>query len=249
MFEQGISFISNNLFSILTIANTLFLAFGVKWYEKRLQKSLSKELESYKSNLNKDIEKYKTELNLLHDRKLSFSKNEIDTLKELWSYFIESFYKFKNSCGICNVYPDITNMNEQDLNDYFKEADYISERDKIIILKSYNKQKTLENILDKKALSKAHKNINECLMYLDKNSIFVSPDIKEKIDIITKEMRLVLVRYDMHITNNVQQFAGKDIYELLYSSVQKIDTLKTEIELEIQQILFSKNTFWQTDKK
>ncbi len=85
-------------------------------------------------------------------------------------------------------------------------------------------------------------------MYLDKNSIFVSPDIKEKIDIITKEMRLVLVRYDMHITNNVQQFAGKDIYELLYSSVQKIDTLKTEIELEIQQILFSKNTFWQTDK-
>lgn len=149
MFEQGISFISNNLFSILTIANTLFLAFGVKWYEKRLQKSLSKELESYKSNLNKDIEKYKTELNLLHDRKLSFSRNEIDTLKELWSYFIESFYKFKNSCGICNAYPDITNMNEQDLNDYFKEADYISERDKIIILKSYNKQKTLENILDK----------------------------------------------------------------------------------------------------
>ena len=149
MFEQGISFISNNLFSILTIANTLFLAFGVKWYEKRLQKSLSKELESYKSNLNKDIEKYKTELNLLHYRKLSFSRNEIDTLKELWSYFIESFYKFKNSCGICNAYPDITNMNEQDLNDYFKEADYISERDKIIILKSYNKQKTLENILDK----------------------------------------------------------------------------------------------------
>ena len=106
-------------------------------------------MESYISNFNNDIEKYKTELNLLHDRKLSFSRNEIDTLKELWSYFIESFYKFKNSCGICNDYPDITNMNEQDLNDYFKEADYISERDKIIILKSYNKQKTLENILDK----------------------------------------------------------------------------------------------------
>lgn len=216
--------------------------------KKRLQRSLEKELESYKYELNKDIEKYKKELNVVYDRKLSFSKNEIDTLKDLWSYFIESFYKFKSACSIGRIYTDISMMNIRELEEYFNATDYISDYNKKQILQAHDKQKELQKVLDITSLNEANRNLNECIMYLEKNSLFIPPNIKEKFDAMSEKMRLSMIRYDMHVTKNIQQFSGQDVYELLYNSSQEITALKTEVEKDIQKILFSENTFWKTDK-
>ena len=69
MVEQVTAFFSDNWLALLTIINSVFLAFGVKWYDKKIQSSVNKEIEFYKSILNKEIEEYKINLNILYYKK------------------------------------------------------------------------------------------------------------------------------------------------------------------------------------
>lgn len=240
MVEQVTAFFSDNWLALLTIINSVFLAFGVKWYDKKIQSSVNKEIEFYKSILNKEIEEYKINLNILYYKKSSYSKIETKVLKELWSHFIDLFYNFQNSMKAFKTYPDVNSMSFIELNEYIDDIDGITESQKERILKSNDKQKEIQILLNWISLVKTKEYYNNCVEYLDKNSVFVSPKIKEKFNLISKKMRENINDYDIRLRD---MFAHREehVYKTYSNVLEEVENIKKEIEKEIQQIFFPDN--------
>ena len=230
------NFVSDNW---LTLLNSFIILVVIPTLNVRRNHKWTKKLETYKSTLNKEMEEYKTNLNLRYYRKSSFSKDELDILKQLWAYSTETFYSFNKTCAAFKTYPDVNKMSEQGLKEYLSNIKSITISDKERVLNSNNKQEEIIKILDFISLREANNNLYDCIKYLDKNSIFINPIIKEKFDLLSKKMRSTLISYDMYLRMEIQDFDGKTIYEVHSNALKEISFLKKEIEKEIQQVLFS----------
>ena len=230
------NFVSDNW---LTLLNSFIILVVIPALNMRRNHKWTKKLETYKATLNKEMEEYKTNLNLRYYRKSSFSKDELDILKQLWAHFIETFYSFNKTCASFKTYPNVSKMSEQELQEYLSSIEFITISDRERILNSHEKQKEINKLLNLISLQETNNNLYNCIKYLDKNSMFITPNIKDKFDILSKKMRSALVSYDMYLRMKIQDFEGKTIYEVHNKALTEIGSLKKEIEKEIQQALFS----------
>ena len=104
------------------------------------------------------------------------------------------------------------------------------------VLSSYDKQNTLQDVIE---FTKANNVLNllfEFTKYIDKNSIFMRKDIRDGFDVMYKEMKMVSYKYREYIRTKIEK--ASDIYIELHNLLKKITELKEEAELEIQKIVF-----------
>lgn len=90
------------------------------------------------------------------------------------------------------------------------------------------------------SLVKTKEYYNNCVEYLEKNSVFVSPKIKEKFNLISKKMRENINDYDIRLRD---MFAHREehVYKTYSNVLEEVENIKKEIEKEIQQIFFPDN--------
>ena len=132
-------------------------------------------------------------------------------------------------------YPDVKTMTDREIELYLVELNVNNENIETV-LSSYDKQNTLQDVIE---FTKANNVLNllfEFTKYIDKNSIFMRKDIRDGFDVMYKEMKMVSYKYREYIRTKIEK--ASDIYIELHNLLKKITELKEEAELEIQKIVF-----------
>lgn len=219
--EMIVEWIKNNWLSILNSVIMIGIPFYLK---KNIECAFARKAEEHKANL--DIIKNKSN---------EFSKLEIEVIKNSWDKFIDVYYAFNELAAALKRYPDVKTMTDREIELYLIELNVNNENIETV-LSSYDKQNTLQNVIE---FTKANNVLNllfEFTKYIDKNSIFMRKDIRYGFDVMYKEMKMVSYKYREYIRTKIEKTS--DIYIELHNLLKKITELKEEAELEIQKIVF-----------
>lgn len=204
------------------VAFALFKFFGKSWIENQLSKNL---------------EVAKSEISLLAARKMKLHDREYVVFPEVWSKLNKAFASLGNAVTSFREFPDLGRMSEAELQTWMKRVD-LTEDEMTYLLGEGDKIKAYSRILDWRSLLEANKDFVDFHTYLQSNRIFLSPEIKEKLDQIGSLLREVWVAkkmdWDGHKLDEGKSFL-REAYEKYNKQAKPI---MTEIETLVQGKLF-----------
>ena len=219
--EMIFEWIKNNWLPIL---NSIVMI-GIPFYlNKNIESAFSRKAEEHKANLD-----------IIKNKSSEFSKLELEIIKNSWDKFIDVYYYFEYMSAALKTYPNTKLVANEEIITFLKDNDVSSENIKIV-LSSHDKQNALQDVIE---FTKANKTLNllfEFTKYIDKNSIFIRKDIKNRFDEMYKEMKTISYRYKEYVKD--KEYSIPNIYMEQHESFKKVTKLKEEAEVEIQKIIF-----------
>jgi hypothetical protein len=196
------------------IALSFFQFFGKSWIQNQLAK---------------DLEIAKSEISLLAARRLKLHDREHEVFPEVWARLNEAF----RSLGEAIIaLKDAAEITENDLTRLVEERK-ISDQQKQYILSAADHTQAYRRILDFHSLSTAKEKFHEFERYFRSNRIFISPEIKGKLDQISEILLAAWV--DRHM--NWQGYRPDEGKSFLLEAWEKYDKKARPIMIEIEGLL------------
>jgi hypothetical protein len=189
------------------------------------------------NEFSKDLEVAKAEISLLTARRLKLHDREYEVFPEAWSKLNRASESLGRAIASFRTMPDLKRMDAEELSGWIERSD-LSAGERDFLLKEHDKNRALSRIMDVRGVSDAHKHFSEFHLYIHENRIFLSPDLKEKIDEIDQLMWSSWVSKSMDL-DGYGRDEGKSYIADAWSIYQdKVVPLKKEIEALVQAKLF-----------
>lgn len=204
------------------VAYGLFKILGKGWIENLLAK---------------DLEVAKSEISLLAARKMKLHDREYVVFPEVWAKLNKAFASLGNALFSFREIPDLGRLSEEELQTWVDRSD-LSDDEKGYLTGEKDKFRAYSRILDWRCLLQANRDFVDFHTHLQANRIFLSPEIKEKLDQIGSLLREAWVAkkmdWDGHKLNEGKSFL-REAYEKYDKQARPI---MTEIEALVQGKLF-----------
>ncbi len=216
-----------------TIAYFIFKVLGEKWIENKFALNL----ESYRAIQAQSLEEAKLKLSIYMTRQLKLHEKEYEVFPLVWEKLNEAHICLKRATGVFREHPDLDRMDESTLKKWIDRTD-MSENEKDMIFESNDRNRSYSDILDWRDLQRAHTAFVDFHEYLEKNRIFLSPELKEKFDQIDSFIWRAWVAKKM---DTKRSNTDKDYLMEAWDIEEKsITPLRLEIEKLVQDKLFPK---------
>ncbi len=212
----------------VSIAYGIFLLLGTKWIDNRFSESLQK----YKHKQNKELEELKYKINSLFSRVTKIHDKEFEILPMSWGVLQEAIIALTKFTSVFKQYPDLDRMSNTQL-DEFLDGSFLYDYQKNELKSENNKLQYYQDCVFFYEMNEARKAIVEFHTYIQKNRIFLSPDLKEKFKEIDDVMWSAYV--DMEVGHQAQE--NKMKREAWQTVKDKVEPIKNEIEDLVQQRL------------
>lgn len=154
------------------VAYGIFRFLGKSWIEHELAK---------------DLESAKSELGLLAARRLRLHDREYVVFPEIWAKLNKAVGSLGAAIMSYMEVPDFTRQSEQQTNDWLSRSD-LSDEEKEFFRAQKDKIRGYSRILEWRRLVEARKDFVAFRTFFHENRIFISPEIKKKLDEIDDQM-------------------------------------------------------------
>ncbi len=206
------------------VAFSVFRYLGKGWLENKLAKNL---------------EAAKSEISLLAARKMKLHDREYVVFPEVWSKLNKAFSSLGVAVFSFRQMPDLGRMDPGEIESWAVQSN-LSEDEKRFLLTEQDKNKAYGKILDWRDLAEANKDFRDFYTYLQENRIFLSPNVKLKLDEIAALLKASWVAKKMDRDGHMPE--GKsfstEAYEKCYKEAKPI---MDQIEGLVQERLFPNN--------
>jgi hypothetical protein len=204
----------------------LFKSFGENWLSHQF---------------NKKMEAFKTDLYLLSARHKKLQDKEHEVFPEMWEKLMIAKRSLSNSIYSYQHMPDFEKMSEDQISEWINSSD-LDQDEKQYFIAEPRKIEAYSRILNHRSLREAGKNIVEFRIYTQNNSIFLSPDIKEKIIEIENNMVSVKIAKDIDLRSPELSSGQDDFLVKAYKKFNEevLPSIK-ELEGVVQKKLFPEN--------
>lgn len=204
------------------VAYAVFKFLGRSWIETQLAK---------------DLEAAKSEIAVLAARRLKLHDREYTVFPEVWSKLHQAVGSLGAALLSLRETPDFDSMSDNELAEWIKRSD-LSENDRAYLSGERDKGRAFCRILDWRDIVKARKDFIEFHTFFQSNRIFISPDIKEPLDKITKLLHESWVAKKMDWDGYSRGAGTSFLIEAMDKHHQQIKPLMSEIETLVQKKLF-----------
>jgi len=159
----------------VAIAFGFFRFLGQGWIEHKF----SEQLERSKYEQAKELEQIKFKINSLFNRVTKMQEKEFEVLPVAWSKLNDAHGPLMVCVLGFQEYPNLQRMSEDELEEFLSSVDLL-ETQKQQLRISENKNMLFSGFLTTIQLHKARAAYSDFSSYIEKNSIFLRKDIKEK---------------------------------------------------------------------
>jgi hypothetical protein len=196
--------------------------------EKWLDSKFDQRLQSLKHEQGKELEKLRLEISMLLDRAVKLNQQEFEVLPEAWSKLNESFWATKGIVGSLQMFPDLTIMDEQQLNEFIDELDF-KPWEKRELRAARDRNKFYQKQLTLRRLGEAKKKISEAAIYLSRKGIFIPTPILEKMKNLNDIVWRTFVEYELPQTHDGIPFRMDRLTEFFEAGEPSLAELETLI--------------------
>lgn len=214
--------------SSAAIAFFLFRFFGQKWIEHKFAKNLAK----FKNEQNRELEDFRLKINTLFNRITKIHEKEIEVLPLCWSKLQDARNLISTLVSPLQSYPDFSRLTEEEIRATLKNS-LLEEFQIQELIQAQDKNKYYQDRIFWHRLHEAKKSFADLHLYITKNSIFLSADLKA---LFTEANDLL---WDTLISKEVGEEAKDrkmvhDAYKKLRDNIEKI---LSKIETKVQERL------------
>jgi hypothetical protein len=156
------------------MAYGLFRFLGEKWIENKF----AEKLEAYKHKQQQELEQTRYTINSLFSRVSKIHEKEFEVLPEAWSQMHDALFSLTRFTKPFKQYPNVDAMTEPQLDNFLKQSP-IAEFQKQTLKEERNKLEYYRECVFYHELNEVKKACSTFHTYTQKNSIFLSPDLKE----------------------------------------------------------------------
>jgi hypothetical protein len=204
------------------IAYLVFQFLGKSWIQNQLAK---------------DLELAKSEISLLTARRMKLHDREYVVFPEIWSKLHKSSESLERAISAFKEFPDLNRMSQLEFAKWLERAELPeAHRDYLTVEK--NKNQAYSRILDWRALVEANNDFLNFQIHYQSNRIFLSPDLKEKLDRIEALIKSVWIKKKLDFDGHKLSEGKSFLLEAHEKYKDEIKPIIKEIESLFQEKLF-----------
>ncbi len=181
------------------VAFLIFRFLGQKWIESKFQERL----DLLKHEHAKEIERLRLEINTLLSRVTKLHEREFTVVPEAWARLQEALWRLQVFVSVFQSYPDVERMPADRLEE-FLESSKLLNSEKVQIRESREKNKTYQKIIFWHELREVRSLYSDFHRYLEKNCLFMPPDLRKAFSEIDDKMWDALQKRE--IGNQIDDF-------------------------------------------
>lgn len=205
------------------ISYCLFQFMGKSWLENKF----AKELEAFRHEKTKEIEKLKIEIQSLLSGKLKLQDRDFKVLPEAWSMLNIAQKKLAQTVSPFQQYPDLKNLNKNELNQFLRELDLAPIIKKRIRAAS-DPSKEYVDAYTWKRIADVRNTIADFKDYVDTHSILMEPTLKAKFSSVAQQMWSSIITKEVgHQSKDwkMQREAWEELQKKVTPEIAQIETL------------------------
>lgn len=187
----------------------------------------------------KKLEQTKSEISLHAERRMKLHDKEYQVFPEIWSCLIDAKESLQAGLIEFRPMPDLSRMADDDFKKWLERTE-LEDDEKHEMLEADDRMAMFNRILDYRNLRKAEEAFFKFQTYLQKNRIFLSPEIKEKFNKIKELLRKASAARTADICLEGQASRADFLTKALDIFNDEVEPLMVEIENIIQGKLFPK---------
>jgi len=210
------------------ITYALFRYLGQRWIENKF----AEKLEAYKHAQTKELEEIKFKINSLFNRVTKIHEKEFEVLSEAWGKLNDVLNFLSSLVSPYQEYPDFKKMSNSQLEEFLRNARiYDFEKDEL--RKADNKVEYFIDVIFWHRLNDANRALSDFHLYIQKNQIFLSYDLKEQFMKIDEKI------WDVLITRETSyEYKDRKMWsEITKKMREEIAPIKQKIEELVQKRL------------
>jgi hypothetical protein len=207
---------------------------AVKWFGERwMTAKFSERLESFKHAQQREIEHLKFQINASMDRAVKLHQREFELVPEAWASLVTAFNSVRVFTAPFQSYADIRRMSDPELEEFLEDTDFSKvQRDEI--RQSDDRNKTYQSIVFWHRLNKVQTDFRTHHLFLMKNAIFMTFEMKQKFTEIGDLLWAALMEHKI----NHEMGVWKERPQL--EKLEKHgDALLKALEVDVQKRLWS----------
>lgn len=190
-----------------------------------------------KHKLATNLERAKSEISLLAARKMKLHDREYVVFPELWARLNRAFARLGTAVNPLKEFADLSRLNETDLDKWLAGSN-LSDNERDFLHDASDKNSAYSRILNRRSLHKAHDEFLRFHTYFRENRIFLSPDIKEKLDLIDDLIQDSWLNQKFSIDEHDTDEGRKFTREAWNKYQKEIKPVLDELEELFQQKIF-----------
>ncbi|MFQ5356706.1 MAG: hypothetical protein ACE5DY_09540 [Mariprofundaceae bacterium] len=204
------------------IAFGLFKFFGQNWLKHQLAK---------------DLEMAKSEISFHAAKRRKLYDKEYEVFPEIWARLSDAKATLQAALMEFRTMPDFNRISGEDFMKWLESTD-LEDEEKEEMVASTDRMFLFNRILDYRSLRRAEESFFEFQTYLQKNRIFLSPDIREKFDEIKNLLRKAWAARKTDVRLDGQTGSVDFLTKALDIFNDEVEPLMGELEDIIQGKLF-----------
>lgn len=213
----------------VALSYTVFKYLTSKWIENKFQERLEK----YKVEQQKELEEFKRKINELSNRVSKIHEKEFEVLPQMYSHMIDAIKDLNVLTSAFKQYPDVNKMDDEKLKFFLEQNTFLNEWQKNELAQASDKNKYYQNAEFRRDVNQSSSSIYKLHEYIQKNSLFLLDDLKEKFNEIDRLMWEICVNMD--IADESQDRKMK--MEVWKSGTSKVEPIRISIEKLVQERL------------
>lgn len=160
--------------SAVVIAYGAFAFLGKKWIENKL----AEKLEAFRHAQQKELEETRYKINALFSRVSKIHEKEFEVLPEAWGKMHDALTSLIRFTTVLKQYPDFSMVTAAQLEEFLKDS-VLNDFQKDGLKRASDKLDYYRDCMFYHELTAVRKAFSEFHNYIQKNSIFLSQDLKE----------------------------------------------------------------------
>jgi len=154
-------------------------------------------LAAYRHEQQKELEQLKFKISSLLDRTTKLHQREFEVLPEAWAKLVDAHSATVSVTSPLQSYPDLDNMTFEHLTEFLRKSPLASwEQDELS--RASKKTDYFADHIFWRHLNEARKYCRESHGYLQRNGIFVQPDIKQKFSTMENLIWNALIEHEIN---------------------------------------------------
>ena len=170
------------------VAYLLFQYLGKKWIENKF----SERLEQLRHTQALELQRLRVEIDSLLSGVIRLQDKEFQTLPEAWAKLDEAYGQVSQLVSPLQQYADLDRLNSAQLEEFLAGTEF-TETQKDELRKEQRKNEKYQELIFRYRFNHVHKAVAELHNYVERNSIFMPPELKMHFDKAANDLWSALV--------------------------------------------------------
>jgi hypothetical protein len=171
-----------------TVAYLLFQFFGKSWIESKF----AEKLEQLRHTQALELQRLRVEIDSMLSGAIKIQDKEFEALPEAWVKLDEAYGRVANLVSPMQEYPDLDRLAQEKLEE-FLAGSKLHESAKVELRQAQRKTEAYTEIIFWHRLSDVRSAISDLHNYVERNSIFMPPDLKQYFEKASNELWSAMV--------------------------------------------------------